>query len=191
MVTIAENAVPAPVPEVAAGGGLWRWFATVDHKDIGLLYIGTALVFFLIAGLEALLLRIQLATPRETFLDPETFNQMFTMHGTTMVFLLGMPILVGFANYLVPLMIGAHDMAFPRLNALSYWLFLFGGVLVYWSFLTGGAPDQMWFMYPPLTKPPYAATPGPVYWASGLLVASVGSIAAAINLIVTIVLLRA
>jgi heme/copper-type cytochrome/quinol oxidase subunit 1 len=144
-----------------------------------------------IAGLEALLMRVQLATPRNDFLDPETFNQMFTMHGTTMVFFLGMPILFGFANYLVPLMIGASDMAFPRLNALSYWLFLFGGVLVYWSFLAGGAPDQMWMMYPPLTLEPFATNTGPTFCAAGLLVSSVGSIATAVNLIVTIAALRA
>jgi cytochrome c oxidase subunit I len=180
-----------PAPSAYARTGLWRWFATVDHKDIGMLYIGTAVVYFAVAGLEALLMRVQLAAPQNAFLDPETFNQMFTMHGTTMVFFLGMPILFGFANYVVPLQIGASDMAFPRLNALSYWLFLFGSFLVYFSFLAGGAPDQMWFMYPPLTEPAYSVTTGPTFWAAGLLVSSVGSIATAVNLIVTLAALRA
>lgn len=185
------TAMPAPAPRVPARSGPWRWFSTVDHKDIGILYIMTAVVFFVIGGIEAELMRVQLMSPNNRFLDPETFNQMFTMHGTTMVFLLGMPILFGFANYVVPLQIGTSDMAFPRLNALSYWLFVFGGVLVYFSFFAGGAPDQMWFMYPPLTEPAYSATTGPTYWAAGLLLTSIGSIATAVNLIATIVLLRA
>jgi cytochrome c oxidase subunit I len=185
-----ESEVP-PAPEVYESGGLWRWISTVDHKEIGMLYMGTALVFFLIGGIEALLMRIQLAQPNERFLTPEAYNQMFTMHGTTMVFLFGMPILIGIANYIVPLQIGTYDMAFPRLNALGYWLFLFGALLVNWSFLAGGAPDQMWFMYPPLTEVPYSLTPGPTFWAAGLLVTSIGTIATGINFLVTILALRA
>lgn len=179
------------VPEVSAPSGLLRWVATVDHKDIGVLYIVTSLFFFLVGGLEALLIRAQLATPGEKLLDPTAYNEMFTMHGTTMVFLVVMPMLFGFANYFVPLMIGARDMAFPRLNALSYWLFIFGGILLYFSFLAGGAPDGMWFMYVPQTLPPYTTTPGPSFWAAGLLVTSVGTLATSVNLVVTTLAFRA
>ncbi|HVC33632.1 MAG TPA: cytochrome c oxidase subunit I [Chloroflexota bacterium] len=178
-------------PTITAPTGLWRWVATVDHKDIGVLYIVTTLVFFLIGGLEAMFIRLQLIAPNAKVLDPETYDEFFTMHGTTMVFLTVMPLLIGFANYLVPLMIGARDMAFPRLNAMSYWLLLFGGLLLYFSFLAGQAPNGMWFMYVPQTLPPYTTGPGPNYWAAGLLVTSVGTIAASINLTVTILLLRA
>ncbi len=179
-------------PEVApTEAKIFHWVATVDHKQIGILYLATTFVFFLIGGFEALLLRIQLAAPGATVLSPEAYNQIFTMHGTTMVFLVVMPVLIGFANYLVPLLIGARDMAFPRLNAMGYWLFLFGGLLLYFSFLAGGAPDGMWFMYAPLTEKPYTMNAGPDFWAGGLLVTSVGTIAASINLIVTIVQLRA
>ena len=119
--------------------GLRSWLTTTDHKRIGLLYIGTSLVFFLVAVAFAMLMRTQLITPNNTLLSPERYNQIFTMHGTTMVFLFGMPMLAGLANYLVPLMIGARDMIFPRLNAMSYWLFLVGGLFLYSSFLFGGA----------------------------------------------------
>jgi cytochrome c oxidase subunit I len=136
-------------------------------------------------------MRTQLAVPRNGLLGPETYNQLFTMHGTTMIFLGIMPLALGFANYFVPLMIGARDMAFPRLNALSFWLLLFGGVFLHFSFLGGGAPDFGWFAYPPLTEQPYTSHPGPEYWALGLAVTSVGTIATAINLIVTVVTLRA
>ncbi|HEX4285788.1 MAG TPA: cbb3-type cytochrome c oxidase subunit I, partial [Terracidiphilus sp.] len=109
------------------------WVTTVDHKKIGLMYIGYALIFLVIAGLEAILMRIQLLVPNNTFVSPQVFNRLFTMHGTTMVFFVGMPILFGFGNYLVPLMIGARDMAFPRLNAFSFWVAAFGGFLLYFS----------------------------------------------------------
>jgi heme/copper-type cytochrome/quinol oxidase subunit 1 len=117
--------------------GLLAWIATVDHKRIGILYLLTTLVFFLIGGVEALLMRLQLAWPENHLLSPEAYNQLFTIHGTTMIFLVVMPALIGFANYFVPLMIGARDMAFPRLNALSYWLLLFGGLLLHFSFIVG------------------------------------------------------
>src|SRR6267378_8550095 len=113
---------------------------TVDHKELGLMYIGTALVFLVIAGLMAVAIRLQLAVPNNTLLEPEVFNRFFTMHGTAMVFLLGMPIIAGLGNYLVPLMIGTRDMAFPRLNAFGYWMFLFGGLLLYFIYL--GAPGM-------------------------------------------------
>ena len=129
---------------------------TVDHKKIGIMYVLMAIVFLVIAGLEALAIRWQLFTPANTVLGPDTFNQLFTMHGTTMVFFVGMPILIGIGNYLVPLMIGARDMAFPRLNAFGFWVTLFGGLLVYFSFATGGAPAIGWFAYAPLTERTFA-----------------------------------
>src|SRR5712691_11811133 len=131
---------------------LWNWVATVDHKRIGILYIVTTFGFFALGGIEALLMRIQLATANAHVLSPSQYNQLFTMHGTTMIFLFVMPVLVGIANYLVPLMIGARDMAFPRLNALSYWMLLFGGLLLYFSVLAGGAPAAGWFSYAPLSE---------------------------------------
>ncbi len=185
-VETAQPAISVPTYQ-----GIYRWVTTVDHKDIGLLYIGTSLIFFLLAGVESVLMRIQLATPNEHVLDPQTYNELFTLHGTTMIFLLGMPVLIGVANYFVPLMIGARDMAFPRLNALSYWLFLFGGLLLYFSFFAGAAPDAMWFMYPPYTERPFTTLPRPDYWSAAIVVTSIGTIIAAINLIATIVLLRA
>ncbi|MGB6157861.1 MAG: cbb3-type cytochrome c oxidase subunit I, partial [Acidobacteriaceae bacterium] len=123
---------PAPVLEWLHG-----WVVTVDHKRLGILYVVYSIFFLLVAGAEALAIRVQLAWPGNHFLSPELYNEMFTMHGTTMVFLVGMPILFGFANYLVPLMIGARDMAFPRLNAFSFWMTAFGGVLLYYSFIGG------------------------------------------------------
>ena len=116
---------------------LHEWVVTVDHKKLGLMYIGYALIFLLVGGVEALMLRIQLAVPHNNFISPEVFNRIFTMHGTTMVFLMGMPLIIGFANYLVPLMVGARDMAFPRLNAFSFWMTALGGLLIYYSFIGG------------------------------------------------------
>ena len=170
--------------------GVWRWLATTDHKDIGIMYIVSAMVFLLLAGIEALLMRIQLATPENTFLTPELYNQLFTMHGTTMIFLFGMPILVGISNYMVPLMIGARDMAFPRLNALSFWAFLFGGILMYSAFFLGGAPSAGWFAYAPLSVQDNVVT-GMDFWALGIILTGVGSIAGALNFVVTILNLRA
>src|SRR5207247_6843257 len=129
-------------------------------------------------GAQALLMLSPLPYPRSEFLGPYTFNQMFTMHGTTMVFFMGMPILIGIGNYLVPLMIGARDMAFPRLNALGFWVTLFGGVLVYSSFATGGAPAIGWFAYAPLTERTFSRPAATDFWALGLLVSGVGTLAA-------------
>jgi heme/copper-type cytochrome/quinol oxidase subunit 1 len=138
-----ESLVPTQVAdrEGTRASSLLAWFSSVDHKQIGILYICTALVFLIIGGLEAVAIRLQLAVPNNTLIGPRLFNQMFTMHGTTMVFLVGMPILTGFANYFVPLMIGARDVAFPRLNAFGYWLVPLGGILLHYSFLTGSAPN--------------------------------------------------
>jgi cytochrome c oxidase subunit I len=165
------------------------WLRTVDHKEIGILYIAMGLIFLAIGGVESLVMRAQLATPEARLVDPETYAQLFTMHGVTMIFLGAVPLLVGFANYLVPLMIGARDVAFPRLNALSFWLSLFGGVLLYFSIVAGGAPDAGWFAYPPLSDRPYAGR-GVDYYVMGLLVNGAGTIAGAVNLLVTILLLR-
>ena len=176
---------------------LHEWVVTVDHKRLGLMYIASGLVFLLVAGTEATIMRIQLALPENTFVSPQVFNRMMTMHGTTMVFFVGMPILLGFANYLVPLMIGARDMAFPRLNAFSFWMSLFGAFLLYFSFLGaeglyggGSAPDVGWFAYAPLTARAFSRGNSTDYWTLSILVSGIGSIGTAINLIATTLCLR-
>lgn len=169
----------------------WQWLATVDHKKIGILYTLTAAAFFLLGGLEALLMRTQLIVPNNTFLHPDVFNQMFTMHATTMIFLAIMPLNVGLGNYIVPLMVGAADMAYPRLNAFSYWLFLFGGIFINLSFFMGGAPNTGWFSYAPLTSTTYSTTHGVDFWVLGLQLLGIASIAGAVNFIVTILKMRA
>jgi cytochrome c oxidase subunit 1/cytochrome c oxidase subunit I+III len=179
------------LPALSKPEGLLRWIASVDHKQIGIMYLIAALIFLVVGGLEALLLRLQLAQPNAAVLSPQAYNQLFTMHGTTMIFLAIMPMLIGFGNYFVPLMIGAADMAFPRLNALGLWLLIFGGLLLYYSFLDGGAPDAGWFSYAPLSDLDYTSTEGVNYWALGIIVTGIGSVAAAINFIVTTLTLRA
>jgi cytochrome c oxidase subunit I len=173
------------------------WIVTVDHKKLGIMYIVYALLFLVVAGVEALLMRIQLSAPNLTFLSPQTFNRMFTMHGTTMVFLVGMMILFGFGNYLIPLMIGARDMAFPRLNAFSFWMSALAGIFLYFSFIggnglagTGTAPDVGWFAYAPLTE--RAFSPGHTidYWTVSLLANGIGSIGTAINILATVFCMR-
>jgi cytochrome c oxidase subunit 1 len=171
--------------------GLLSWIMTVDHKRIGILYLISAFVFFLIGGAEALLMRIQLARPENKFLSPDAYNQIFTMHGTTMIFLVVMPLSAGFGNYIVPLMIGARDMAFPKLNALSYWTYLFGGIFMYSSFLYGGAPNDGWFSYAPLTEKLYSPTHGMDFWVMGILLLGFATTIGSINFIVTIIQLRA
>jgi len=176
---------------------LHEWVITVDHKRLGILYIVYSLFFLLVAGAEAICIRIQLALPNNHFLSPEVFNRFFTMHGTTMVFLVGMPILFGFANYLVPLMIGARDMAFPRLNAFSFWLTAFGGILLYYSFIggfglygMGNAPDVAWFAYAPLTEKPFSIGHSVDYWAIALILSGFGTLGTAINIIATTLSMR-
>src|SRR5690242_6760623 len=170
--------------------GVWSWFTTVDHKKIAILYGATAIVFFMAGGIEALLIRLQLARPDGTILTANQYNQLFTMHGTTMVFLLGMPLAAAFGNYLIPLMIGARDVAFPRLNMFGYWVFLFGGIFLYSSFVLGGAPNGGWFGYAPLTSTPMAQGflpgRGPDFWSVGLIMLGIGSVATAVNFLVTI-----
>ncbi|MEJ2009170.1 MAG: cytochrome c oxidase subunit I [Acidobacteriota bacterium] len=186
----ASEALPLPVPQERTTG-LLGWLSSVDHKKIGILYLLAGLVFFGAGGIEALLMRIQLAWPVNSFLSPQAFDQVFTMHGTTMIFFVAMPVLTGLANYLIPLMIGASDVAFPRLNALSLWLLICGGLLLYFSFVAGGAPAAGWFNYAPLSEKPYSSTVGVDYYSLGLLIAGIGSVVAAINLIVTIIKYRA
>ncbi len=173
------------------GGGLWSWVTTVDHKRIGILYGVSALIFFLVGGVEALLMRLQLGSPENTLISADLYNQLFTMHGTTMVFLAIMPLSAAFFNFLIPLQIGARDVAFPRLNAFSFWLFLFGGLFINASFFFGGAPDTGWFGYANLTSTQYSPGMRVDFWVMGLQVLGVSSIVAALNFIVTIINLRA
>src|SRR5215468_5949937 len=188
--------VPAPA-RISIPGRLHEWVVSVDHKRLGLMYVASGLVFFLVAGIEATIMRIQLAVPENHFVTPQVFNRMMTMHGTTMVFFVGMPIILGFANYLVPLMIGARDMAFPRLNAFSFWMSLFGGLLLYFSFFGaeglyggGSAPDVGWFAYAPLTARAFSPGNSTDYWTLSILVSGIGSIGTAVNLIATVACLR-
>lgn len=171
--------------------GFLSWIMTIDHKRIGIMYLLTAVIFFLLGGIEALLMRIQLMQPENKFLSPDLYNQIFTMHGTTMIFLAIMPLAAGFGNYFVPLMIGARDMAFPKLNALSYWTYLFAGVFMYSSFFLGGAPNDGWFSYAPLTEPLYSPTHGMDFWIMGILLLGFATTIGSINFIVTIIQLRA
>ena len=173
-------------------GRVASWITTVDHKRIGLLYIGTSLIFFAAGGLLALLMRAQLAQANEHFVTRNTYNELFTIHGTTMIFLFIVPFWAGLANYLVPLMLGARDMAFPRLNALSYWLFLFGGLTMFLSFLaSGGAAKSGWYSYPPLSEKLFSPGTGQDLWILSLHLVAISSLVGAINFIVTIHNMRA
>jgi cytochrome c oxidase subunit 1 len=169
--------------------GIWSWITTVDHKRIGILYGTTAIVFFVIGGIEALLIRLQLARPEGRVLSPDLYNQLFTMHGLTMIFLVVMPLGAAFFNYMMPIMIGARDVAFPRLNAFSYWAFLFGGIFMYSSFFIEQAPDGGWFGYAPLSvkMPGHGMT----FYALGLIILGISSTVAAVNFLTTIINMRA
>ena len=180
-----DTALPTRIPWTQ--GRVASWVTTIDHKRIGILYIGTSLVFFLVGGILALLMRAQLATPHEHFVTRNSYNELFTMHGTTMIFLFVVPILAGFANFLVPLMIGARDMAFPRLNALSYWLYLLGGIVLMSSwFAARGAANAGWYSYVPLSEKFYSPGHGQDLWILAIHLTSISSILGAINFIVTI-----
>lgn len=179
------------LPRTSEPTGIWSWITTVDHKRLGLLYLLTAVAFFLIGGIEALIIRTQLALPNGTVVDPSLYNQLFTMHGTTMIFLAVMPLNTGFGNYLVPLMIGARDMAFPRLNAFGYWLYLFAGILLYASFIFGNAPDAGWFGYAPLTERAYSPGHGIDFWVLSLQLLGISSLVGSLNFVVTILNMRA
>src|SRR6201997_4095571 len=192
MVIPAAGTVARPWVEVAH-----EWVTTVDHKRLGILYIVYALVFLVVGGLEATIIRIQLIRPHNDFVSPQVFNRMFTMHGTTMIFFVIIPVMFGFANYLVPLMIGARDMAFPRLNALSFWLTAFGGLLLYFSFVGGNglygagtAPDVGWFAYAPLTSRAFSVGHSTDFWTLALLVSGFGSIGTAVNIVATVLCMR-
>src|SRR6202011_5931555 len=197
---MSTDAVALPRTELAARpivARLHEWVTTVDHKRLGILYLIYALVFLLIAGIEAIVIRIQLMRPHNDFVSPQVFNRMFTMHGTTMIFFVIMPVLFGFANYLIPLMIGARDMAFPRLNAFSFWLTALGGFLLYFSFLGGeglygggSAPDVGWFAYAPLTGRAFSPGNSTDYWNLSILVMGFGTVATSINLIGTTLAMR-
>jgi cytochrome c oxidase subunit I+III len=171
--------------------GFTGWLTTTDHKRIGILYLFTSLAFFAAGGIEALMMRTQLAEPNERVLNPGTYDQLMTMHGVTMIFLFVIPLSIGFfGNYLVPLMIGARDMAFPRMNALSYWLYLGSGILLYAGLLLGHGPDAGWFDYVPLASRKFSPGPGIDYYALGLILNGISSTAAAANFLVTIFRLR-
>src|ERR1700716_4405157 len=197
---MSTDAIAIPRTELAARpivARLHEWVTTVDHKRLGILYIIYALVFLVIGGIEATVIRIQLIRPHNDFVSPQVFNRLFTMHGTTMIFFVVMPVMFGFANYLIPLMIGARDMAFPRLNAFSFWMTAFGGLLLYFSFVggdglygAGNAPDVGWFAYAPLTSKAFSPGHSTDFWTLSLLVSGFGSIGTAINIIATIVCMR-
>src|SRR5207253_11394691 len=187
-----SDVAPRPLVE-----RLHEWVTTVDHKRLGVLYIVYALVFLVIGGIEAMIMRIQLIAAHTDFVSPQVFNRMFTMHGTTMIFFVAMPLVFGFANYLVPLMIGARDMAFPRLNAFSFWLTAFGGLLLYFSFLggsglygAGNAPDVGWWAYAALASLAFSPGHRSDYWTIARLASGFGSIGTAINIIATIISMR-
>ncbi len=174
-----------------------EWATTVDHKKLGIMYVVTGIIFLVVAGLEGSAMRAQLTFAENKLISPEVFNQLFTMHGTTMVFLVGMPVLLGMANFLVPLQIGARDMAFPRLNAFGFWLFLLGSILLYFSYLgapgldgAAAAPDVGWFAYAPLTERPFSRGNSTDYWILGIMVGGFGSMTTAINLLATTLSMR-
>src|SRR5246127_3837463 len=186
--------VLAPRPIVAR---LHDWVTTVDHKRLGILYIIYALAFLLIAGVEAMIIRIQLIRPHNDFVSPQVFNRLFTLHGTTLIFFVIIPFMFGFANYLIPLMIGARDMAFPRLNAFSFWMTAFGAMLLYFSLVganglygAGNAPDVGWFAYAPLTSQTFSVGHSTDFWILALLVSGFGSIGTAVNIIATVLCMR-
>src|SRR5215510_10086214 len=180
-----------PVATHAKYTGIWDWLTTVDHKKIGILYGVSALFFLLVGGFEALLIRTQLAKPENDFISAELYNQIFTMHGTTMVFLVGMPVAVALFNYIIPLQIGARDVAFPRLNALSFWIFLFAALFMNASFFVGAAPNGGWFGYANLTSKQYSPGLNIDFWVLGLQALGAASIMGGINFITTIINLRA
>ena len=197
---MSSDSIALPRVEAASRplvDALHGWVTTVDHKRLGILYILYALIFLVIGGIEAGIMRIQLMHAHNDFVSPQVFNRMFTMHGTTMIFFVAMPLVFGFANYLIPLLIGARDMAFPRLNAFSFWLMAFGGFLLYFSLVganglygAGNAPDVGWFAYAPLTSRTFSVGHSTDFWTLGLLVSGFGSIGTAINILTTILCMR-
>ena len=195
MATTTIPTIPRPTQTAVKGWEERPWLiellGTVDHKVLGIRYMVVAFIFFCLAGVDAEMVRLQLAVPNGTVLSPETYDQVFTMHGTVMIFFVATPLLFGFGNYLVPLLIGARDMAFPRLNALGFWVFLFAGLFLYSSILVGQVPDGGWFAYVPLTGPQYSPGLNMDFWSLGLIFLSISSVGGAINFIVTIIKMRA
>jgi cytochrome c oxidase subunit I len=191
MATTATAPAYAPAESYVGESGVWSWLRTVDHKRIGTLYLYTSLFFFLVGGLEAAIIRAQLGGPNQHLVSAETYNQLFTMHGTTMIFLGIMPLSAAFFNYLIPLQIGARDVAFPRLNAFSYWVFLLGGIFINASWLLNAAPNGGWFGYAPLTTLQFSPGLNIDFWVIGLQILGVSSLAAGFNFITTIVNMRA
>jgi cytochrome c oxidase subunit I+III len=171
--------------------GVIGFFSAVNHKQVGIRFIVTAFVFLLVGGLEAILIRVQLIRPNNDFLGPEAYNQLFTMHGTTMMFLFAIPILEGIAMYLTPLAVGTRDMPFPRLNAFGYWCFVFGGILLNWSFVTGSIPEGGWFAYTPLTGPDFTPNTSMDYWLLGVTFVEIAGIVGALEIVVLILRQRA
>ena len=171
--------------------GLWSWMTTVDHKRIGIMYFAVSFFFLMVGGFEALLIRTQLWTAESDFLTPDVYNQLFTMHGTTMVFLVAMPMAVAFFNYIVPLQIGARDVAFPRLNAFSLWILVFGGIFINAGFIFGVAPNTSWVGYSNLTSIQYSPGLNVAFWVIGISILGISSIAGGVNFITTIINLRA
>ncbi len=171
--------------------GIGSWITTIDHKRLGILYILSSFLFMGLASVEAFIIRLQLMAPNQQLVSPDAFNQLFTMHGVTMVFLAIMPLGTGLANYFVPLLIGARDLAFPRLNAFGYWVYILGGLFIYSSFFLGGAPDVGWFAYAPLTSLSNNPGPGTDFYMLGLTITGIGTLVTAMNLIVTIISMRA
>src|SRR5215211_8722704 len=182
---------PYPVRRTPKGAVLLKFLHTTDPKDIAILYLVTSFAFFMIGGAMALLMRAELARPGQQFLSAEQYNQLFTMHGTIMLLLYATPILFGFANYIVPLQIGAPDVAFPRLNAFSYWTFLFGGIFMNAGYFVDGMPDGGWFGYAPLTTIQFSPSHRIDFWMLGLQILGVASLAGAFNFMVTIINMRA
>jgi len=178
-------------PAIAEPSGLWSWITTVDHKRIGIYYLLLGMFYFLVGGVEAMMIRVQLASPNNDFVSAETYNQLFTMHGTTMIFLAIMPLSGAFFNFLVPLMIGARDVAFPRLNAFSWWVLLFGSILINIGWFFGEAPNAGWFSYANLTSSAYSPGNNVDYWVLGIQVLGISSVASAVNFLVTIINFRA
>ncbi|MEY2567948.1 MAG: cytochrome c oxidase subunit [Actinomycetota bacterium] len=196
-VTAERPDPPVPEHEEAAHAvwteppGLLGFLSSVDHKRIGIRYIVTAFIFFVLAGLQALIMRAQLAGPENHIVGAQVYNELFTMHGTTMIFLFNTPVLAGFGNYLLPLQLGTRDMAFPRLNALSYWIYLLSGIFMYSSYLVGRPPDGGWFAYVPLTTIHYTPGLNMDFWALGVIFTGISTTVGAINFIVTIFKMRA
>jgi cytochrome c oxidase subunit 1 len=188
MATTALEHAPA---HAKGATGIWSWITTVDHKRIGILYGASAFLFFLLGGIEALIIRLQLGSPNNTLVSPEVYNQLFTMHGTTMIFLGVMPLSAMFFNFFIPLQVGARDVAFPRLNAFSYWVFLAGGLILNVSWLFGAAPNGGWFGYANLTTKQFSPGLNIDFWTVGLQILGIASLAAAVNFFVTIINLRA